>query len=108
LDLWASLALPDAFYWRLDYSYRRQGEGSVTDPQQPETPSVKFPSGIVEKEHRLGIGLSWRPAFAWTLTGSAVYSSTDDMDNLEGQSESGFDFGLGLTFNFKMAGRFGE
>jgi hypothetical protein len=108
LDLWTSLALPEALYWRLDYSYRRQGEGSVNDEQLPESPRVKFPSGIVEKEHRLGLGLSWRPAFAWILDASAVYSSTDNVGNIEGQSDSGFDFALGLTFNYKTAGRFGE
>jgi len=108
LALWASLALPDPVYWRLDYSFRRQGEGSVTDEQLPESPRVKFPSGIVEREHKLGLGLSWRPAFAWTLSGSVVYSSTDNVDNMEGQSDSDFEFGLGLTFNLKTAGRFGE
>jgi hypothetical protein len=108
LALWTSMALPDPVYWRMEYSYRRQGEGSVTDVQLPESPRAGFPSGIVETEHRLGLGLSWRPAFAWMLSGSVVYSSRDNLDNTEGQSESGFDFGLGLTFNYKTAGWFGD
>jgi hypothetical protein len=108
LSLWISLALPDPLYWSLDYSYRRQGEGSVTDEQLPDSPQVKFPSGIVEKEHRFGLELSWRPAFAWIVEGSVVYHSTDNMGNMEARSDSGFDFGLGLTFNYKTAGRFGD
>jgi len=108
LDLWASLALPEAVYWRLDYSYRRQGEGRVTDEQLPESRRVKFPSGTVEKEHRLGLNLSWRPAFTWMVRGSVVYSAIDNVDNMEGLTDSGFDFGLSLTLNYKMAGRFGE
>jgi hypothetical protein len=108
LALWASLALPEPVYWKLEYSFRRQGEGRVTDEQLPGSPHVKFPSGTVEKEHRLGFGLSWRPAFAWILNGSVVYSSIDNLDNVEGDSDSGFEFGLGITFNMKLAGRFGE
>jgi hypothetical protein len=108
LDLWVSLALPEPIYWRMDYSFRRRGEGSVTDVQLPESPHLDFPSGTVETEHRVGLGLSWRPAFAWILNGSVVYSSIDNLDNRGGQYESGFDFGLGLTFNYKTAGWFGD
>ncbi len=108
LVLWASLALPDPLTCRLDYSYRRQGEGRVTDQQLPESPQVKFPSGTVESEHRIGLDVAWRPAFTWLLRGSLAYSSIDNAGNVEGQSDSGFDFGIGLTFNFKMAGEFGQ
>lgn len=106
LVLWSSLALPAPVYWRLDYSYRRQGEGRVTDEQLPESPHVKFPSGIVESEHRLGLGLTWRPTFAWMVRGSVAYTSTENTGNEEGRAESGFDFGIGLTYNLKMAGNF--
>jgi hypothetical protein len=68
LRLWTSLAFPRAALWTLDYTFRRQGEGRAWDPQEPVGSTVRFPSGVVERRHALGLEVEWRQAYQTMLT----------------------------------------
>jgi hypothetical protein len=107
-EIWSTLALPPEVNWRADYSYRRQGEGDATDEQLPEEPRVKFPSGVVEATQRVGLEVSWRPAYAWLLSGRVEYYSKSNAGNVEGLSDDGLRAAVDLRFNVKLSGGVGE
>ena len=52
----------------LFYEFERQGEASVEDRYQGEDfKAIPFPSGVVERQDRLGVQLVYEPVRAWQL-----------------------------------------
>jgi hypothetical protein len=108
MDLWLTLASPEAVTWKAGYSLRRKGEGRATDVQEKQGPRVKFPSGTVEIEHGAGIEFAWRPSHAWMLTGRAGYHLTQNSEHREGVDESGWDLSLSAGYYLKWKDLVGE
>jgi hypothetical protein len=103
LRLWASVVFPVSLEWKVDYVHRRQGEGRVEDRQEAEGERTPFPSGVVERHHRVGLGLSWRPSHRWALGGRVEYRDIRNPGNVERSADSGFMFEIQAGLNLKLA-----
>jgi hypothetical protein len=101
-ELLSTLVAPEAVTWTIDYTFRRQGEGRATDVQEELGSRVDFPSGTVQTIHRMRLGFDWRPCYSWLLSGRVAYHDIKNKDNQIGMQDSGFDWTLSATFNWKQ------
>lgn len=102
LALWLTLVSPETVSWRINYSYRRKGEGRATDVQEDKGPRLKFPSGVVETGHLAGLEVSWRPSPRWLVRAGARYHRTFNNEHRTNADESGWDLALSARFNIKL------
>jgi hypothetical protein len=105
LTVWTSVASPPPVLWRLDYVYGRKGEGRATDDFERVGETVTFPSGIVERSHTIGLDVSWRPEHRWSVTGRAEWNRRENIDHIDGETESGFNLMFNATFNLRLASK---
>jgi hypothetical protein len=102
LALWLTFVTPQSISWRIDYSFRRQGEGRAVDIQEEKGPRLKFPSGVVESEHAAGLGVCWRPSLRWLVRAEARYSRVCNRGHRENADEDGWDLAFSTQFDLKL------
>jgi hypothetical protein len=105
LSLWTTLSLPEAACWKLDYAYKRQGEGRATDTLERVGTKVAFPSGVVETLQELGLEVSWRPCYEWMLNGRIEWYRLKNQDNIDGSDNDDVRLLFNVTYNLKWSSK---
>ena len=84
------------------YSLTRRGEGRVDDSQDQPGRRTKFPSGVVETEHRLAADVAWRPFYSLDIHGCVGWSSTHNAGNTDGRTRSGIELSVALAYDLRV------
>ncbi len=92
------------FWFRVQYALTRFGEGNLFSPyDEPwmdytvdEGYSEPFPTGIVETSQELNISIKFYPSIHWGVEGEFMYQTLKNKDNIDGLSDDGFAWKIGL------------
>ncbi len=109
-----------AQYWpsepyclRLCYEYRVKGEDRIEKPFTAPWMEVAdyrhysepFPTGVVEKSHRFGLRMDWRPR--WWIGGRAIvdYVAAENVAHQRGRRQDSWQVQVGVVVEGVMRGR---
>jgi hypothetical protein len=105
IKLWCAASYPDPLLWSLDYTFRRDGEADATDSLATTGSKTKFPSGTVWSRHCLGLDVTWRPDYCWSVGGRVEWWEDENCEHIEGISRSSVRLILSGTFRLDRASK---
>ena len=83
------------------YEFQRKGEATVKDRYKGEDyKRMKFPSGIVESKHKLGIRVTYEPISGWQLDASCGYSFLRNEENIAENNQNHGEFRIAVRYRF--------
>ncbi|HIE26293.1 TPA: hypothetical protein EYP66_03295 [Candidatus Poribacteria bacterium] len=90
-------------YIQLSYEFQRKGEATVEDRYRGEDyKRIKFPSGIVESRHKLGIQVTYEPISGWQFDASCGYSLMRNENNIAGNNRHHGEFSIAVKYRLRF------
>lgn len=87
---------------QLNYEFQRKGEATVEDRYKGEDyKRINFPSGIVEKKHKIGIQVTYEPISGWQLDAGCRYLLLRNEDNIAEKNRHHGEFRVAVKYKYK-------
>jgi len=90
-------------YIQLNYEFQRKGEATVEDRYRGgDYKQIKFPSGIVERKHKIGIQVTYEPISGWQLDAGCGYSLLRNEGNITGNDRNHGEVRIAVKYRFSV------